>query len=72
MSHLLEAQFLAILHCEGNYMSDSSTCCKTSGLSDHERPVGGGFKLLTTSVGGESLESELGTNSMNTGTLTDQ
>lgn len=39
-----------------------------------DRRVGGlgGFKLLTTSVGGESLESELGTNSMNTGTLTDQ
>lgn len=32
----------------------------------------GGVKLLTTSVGGESPEGELGTNSMNAGTLTDQ
>lgn len=34
--------------------------------------VGWGVKLLTTAVGGESLEGELGTNSMNAGTLTDQ
>lgn len=63
----------AILRCEGNYMSDGSACCKTSGLSDHEIREGArGANCSLPSVGGESRESELSTNSMNTGALTDQ
>lgn len=62
----------AILRCEGNYMSDSLACCKTSGLSDHEIRGGGDRNCSLPSVGSESQESELSTNSMNTGALTDQ
>lgn len=54
-------------------MSDGSACCKTSGLSDHEIREGArGANCSLPSVGGESRESELSTNSMNTGALTDQ
>lgn len=37
-----------ILRCEGNYMSDGSACCKTSGLSDHEIRWRAVRKLLST------------------------
>lgn len=66
---------LETLHREGNDLSDSSACCKTSGFSSHETSVceGGGLKSLTTAVCVcENHECVVGTNSVNTGMLTDQ
>lgn len=53
---------------QGNYMSDSSAGCKTSGLSDHKTSECEevGLKLLTTAVH-VNHEREVGTNSLKAG-----